>query len=545
VLRRSERRHNACEKADPPKSAQKDVDAQIEDMDWELCLRKFFDLFESRAWNQEPETTPSLSRQSSFNRSDYIQPIQRSNTNSSVRSSYGEFRRGEELNTSQFYRPPRRRNSTASHHSAHDADADASSALVLYGSNQAAPASRAVRRPVRRSSVSADFHWEYVGRSSTFEILAPLTARWPELKDAQVDIYTQTEGMSAAEARAYALGRLASLPPEMTDEVRRVLTEDTRNRGPPARYRPKPPARAAAAAATVEDAPPKRSMSLEDMRMPRGMSATAELSNAYIRARQHPPEGPRPVQQKPAKEDGKPAAKPKGRSFLNLSDLRPLTAISERPSTSKSRNSSIDRGSARSIMMHPFIHRRSNLSAQVLETVPDATPLRKPEGRSSSGSDTLTSDKDFPQRLPAAPSSARRAPPVPGKGKRAPPPTAQQQQQQPPRSPVDVEKPLPPKPRASRTRQSVLAFFRARSGLAGHRGDLRSTLQPSTVSLASHLSAGRSRESLGPRASMDLLKRKDSRVTLFSLAEGMDVPFDMWLNALPYIEGRCQTPKNM
>jgi hypothetical protein len=508
VLRRSERRHNSCEKTDGPKNPQKDVDAQIEEMDWDICLRKFFDLLESRNWNQEPEITPSLSRQSSFNRSDYIQPIQRSNTNSSVRSSYGEFRRGEELNTSQFYRPPRRRNSNASHYSGHEGDADASSALVLYGSSQGQSASRALRRPVRRSSISADFHWEYVGRSSTFEILAPLTSKWPELKDAQVDIYTQTEGMSATEARAYALGRLASLPAEVTDEVRRVLTEDTQNRGAPTRYRPKP-----ARAERSEDMP-RRSMSLEDMRMPRNMSTTTSLSNAYVRARQAP-EGPRPVKLKPAKEE-KPMNK--GR-FLNLADLRPLTAISERPSTSKSRNSSIDKGSGRSIM-HPFIHRKSNLSAQVLETVPDATP--KPEGRSSSGSDTLTSDKDFELKTPSRPRMPER--------KRVPPP----------RSPVDVQKPLPPKPKASRTRQSVLAFFRARSGAR----DLRATLQPSTVSLASHLSAGKSRESLG-RVSMDLLKRKDSRVTLFSLAEGMDVPFDMWLKALPYIEGRCQTPKNM
>jgi hypothetical protein len=471
-------------------------------MDWELCLRKFFDLLESSTWtNPEPEANPSLSRQSSFNRSDYIQPIKRSNTNSSVRSSYGEFRRGEELNTSQFYRPPRRRNSTASHCSGHEGDSDASSALVLYGSNQSQPASRALRRPVRRSSIAADFHWEYVGRSSTFEILAPLTSKWPELKDAQVDIYTQTEGMSATEARAYALGRLASLPAEMTDEVRRVLTQDTQNRGAPTRYSPTP--------ARVEADLPRRSMSLEDLRRPTMAGHRASLSNAYMRARQAP-EGPRPVQLKPAKEE-KPA-KNKGR-FL---DLRPLTAISERPSTSKSRNSSIDKGSGRSIM-HPFIHRKSNLSAQVLETVMD-TP--KPEGRSSSGSDTLTSDKDFEMK-PSKARAAEKRPPVP-------------------RSPVNMQKPLPPKPKTSRTRQSVMAFFRARS--SGR--DLRATLQPSSVSLASHLSASKSRESLG-RVSMDLLKRKDSKVTLFSLAEGMDVPFDMWLKALPYIEGRCQTPKNI
>jgi hypothetical protein len=44
---------------------------------------------------------------------------------------------------------------------------------------------------------------------------------------------------------------------------------------------------------------------------------------------------------------------------------------------------------------------------------------------------------------------------------------------------------------------------------------------------------------------MELLKRKDSKVTLLSMTDGMDVPFDIWLRALPYIEGRVSTPKNL
>jgi hypothetical protein len=159
------------------------------------------------------------------------------------------------------------------------------------------------------------------------------------------------------------------------------------------------------------------------------------------------------------------------------------------------------------------------LSSQVLATVIDKDA--KPEGRSSSGSDTLTSDQDFDMKAMNLPKSSEKPLPLP-------------------KSPVNVQKPLPPKPKISRARQSLLAFFKARQS----QRDLRASLQPSTVSLQSQISANKSRESLG-RVSMDLLKRKESKVTLFSLADGMDVPFDMWLKALPYIEGRCQTPRNL
>jgi hypothetical protein len=140
------------------------------------------------------------------------------------------------------------------------------------------------------------------------------------------------------------------------------------------------------------------------------------------------------------------------------------------------------------------------------------------EGCSSSGSDTLTSSRDLDVDTKNSQTSYTR----PGSHK----------------STLDTQKPLPPKPLETKLRKTKLfAMFRPRQS----QSDLRVPLPPSVLSLQNAASINQSRESLR-RVPMDLLKRNDSKVTLLSVAENLDVPFDIWLRALPYIEGRVRTP---
>lgn len=534
IIRQSERRHLKYERNEIPSkgnSSQKSWDSKIEEMDWELCLRRYFDYVES--WNPEPDSynrpERSLSRKSSFNQSPHVPSLHRQPSYGSMHSNYGDYRRGEELDTSIFYRQPRRRSITSqSSQWQYETDlsdvnresmsmrSSSSNALVLYN-NPTQSTAVTTARPIRRASISGDFRWEYVGKSSTFSILAPLTARWPELKDAQVDIYTQTQKMSATEARAYAQGRLAGLAPEITNEVKRLLSV----RNPAQERQSRARQRHTIQPHVRQDTnAPRRSTSLDSSDRSRFNPPPRQSSFSPAQNTSLKPSGSPSVPASRATASSANTGSQKSR-FFSLSDLRPLTAISERPSTSKSKASSLDRPASRSFLSS-FIPKKSNLSNQVLDTVPDK---EGDEGRSSSGSDTLTSNRDL-EIDPGSKISAKSGKP-----------------RTPPKSPVNTQKPLPPKPsgRAFRTKKTRLfAMFKPRQS----ESDLPLPLPPSLLSLHNKSSINQSRESLR-RVSMELLKRKDSKVTLLSMTDGMDVPFDIWLRALPYIEGRVSTPKNL
>jgi hypothetical protein len=49
------------------------------------------------------------------------------------------------------------------------------------------------------------------------------------------------------------------------------------------------------------------------------------------------------------------------------------------------------------------------------------------------------------------------------------------------------------------------------------------------------------------KVSLNYSHRNESRSTLrlFALQDGLEKPFEVWLRALPYIEGRAGTPKGL
>lgn len=463
-----------------------------------------------------------------------------------------DHRRKEEVDTNQYFRQPRRRSSSASSVGWVPANQSmsrlsgsfsrSSSELVIYNPRHSLSSSSITQaRPIRRASISNDFHWEYVGRSSTFDTLAPLTSRWPELKDAQVDIYTQTQGMSSSEARAYSLGRLAGLSPDITTEVRRVLSMKSSSR--------EPVLKAQQSTIRVINQPspqnmnaPRRSISLDGLKrsaltestsaansvLPGGRAIPkrqAEMTarsgakgedslvprltpkpknNAYQR---HPPESVRPIR------NIVPSVQKRG--FLGtLSDLRPMTAISERSSRSAFSRTSMDKPQSRGLMQGFKSRKMSRSQLSILEPSILETVADKGEGRSSSGSDTLISSKEYEHGLV--------------------PRTAQSQKTMTTSSTMNVHKPLPPRPRRSYGPKLFGAVFKTRKD----KSSLQVPLAASFVSL--HGPGSISQESFR-RVSMEMRKKRDSKMAMKS--SGDDIPFDMWLRALPYIEGRCNTPR--
>ncbi|KAF2669996.1 hypothetical protein BT63DRAFT_423968 [Microthyrium microscopicum] len=585
ILQQAERRHAFYEKqTTDSKDANKQristlkIEAlKVEETDWEKSLRRYFEALECWTWESENEVETQMpapsSRTSTFTESRYPQLVQRQSTTSLVRSNYGEFRRGEELDTGnvEYFRQPRRpsvtnrasmiipsESNTNNRHSLNSNFSRSSNALVLYSPTSPTEDSTAVvrSRPIRRASISRDFHWEYVGNSSSLPLLAPLTARWPELKDAQVDIYTQTQGMSAKEARAYAQGRLACLDPEITNEVRRVLsgTPTSPTASQPAleaaevrRVMPPPVKTATQSALVATEARRARPM-LRDTTSERRRSVSldpptdrrktlpaanprAAKSQLHLNSQNVVPKLVSKPKQSRSIRNSLPNLEVQRRTFLSsLSDLRPLTAISERPSTSKSRASmksmksrasSLEKPPSRSLMQ-AFKNNRSNLSqTTILETVPD-----KGEGRSSSGSDTLTPEKDHDVETKSTLSASTNAHSYKSRSthrKRAKP---------------NTEKPLPPSPGKT---SKLLGLFKSK--VKNGDSHLKVPVPRSVLTSHSTSSFSHSRDSL--RVSMELLRKKDSRATLLSMGEQPDMHFDVWLRALPYIEGRCTTPGNL
>jgi hypothetical protein len=663
ILRRAERRHHVFEFMDAPFRATERSKLETfrqEEMDWELCLRRYMDHMES--WSNPPtdpesQLTQSGSRVSvASQRSLVNQDLQRRNSNSSIRSGYGDYRLSGELDTSIYYRPPRRNsmherivlsqpglqrtNSTGSMHS------DSSGALVLYNSQPqpAASNSSAIGRPVRRASISRDFHWEYVGRSSTFGMLAPLAAQYPELKDAQADIFSQTQGMSSTEARAYAQGRLANLPPQVTDEVKNILSlqhqgSDLERGRAALQDQPVPPPSSLQRRSLASDSLQRRSLasdslqrrsqsstmlqrmshpstslqrasqssvSLQRMTPPPTLTQRVSQSSASLqRSSPTPPSMQRRVpsfkslkrtsqastslrsssaenrrrsssldsvrkrvaQQQlkqsahqrqsmasleAARRENRPkslpptqrSTKPKSKKSktMRVKDLRPLTAISEKSTFSWPRGSMDKPQGSRSIMQ-VFNSRKTSLTSEdVPPSVPESSvpdiPSSVPEEREKPPTPESTISSSS-RRSPASPDSSKKSS-TDSEDKGREPQLKSRKSTPSLFSHKSLDKPLPPNPKAPSSNGNQSKFNKAA---------LLAMFKPKNKDIPSAPSSTRiptsaSKESLR-RVSMDLLKRKDSKMTLFSVAEGVEVPLEMslWLRALPYIEGRATSPR--
>jgi hypothetical protein len=200
---------------------------------------------------------------------------------------------------------------------------------------------------------------------------------------------------------------------------------------------------------------------------------------------------------------------------------------------------------------------------EILEAIPDRESQSK--GSNSSGSATLTSNKDLDLAIldPAVEEKRVMKSSTPMKSAMKKVLNLDKPLPPKPRVPIGSKNPLPPPPTITKSPASVKSAklpslpksFDAKPNLLKLFGKppslpkkprSRLPLHPSVVSLHSQLSSmNRSMDSLSvARVSVDLLRRKDSKMTLISVAEGLELPFDMWLRALPYIEGRVGTPRN-
>jgi hypothetical protein len=681
ILRRAERRHHIYEGLDAPirlNDKPKLETFRVEEMDWEVCLRRYFD--HVTEWIPEPLQS-TLSRASSFRSQGSggsHRQLERRNSTAST-GSYGAH------DTEHFTRPVRRnslsqRNSQYSQYGearrsfppqphmqqhVHQvqqphvpqpmaiAQGDPSNALVLYNSPDSRRSSMSMEvasaRPVRRASITRDFHWEYVGLSTSWEMLAPLSARYPDLRDAQADIFAQTQGLSAMEARAYAQGRLANLPVEITNQVKHILTSmapvvrhertnsnashisqtnhvgqsrpvskrsnrslerlATQDRERDSRLEKERLAKLEKERKTKLEKERERRREKEtelnpvwerDSRLQRERELSKERSKERIRERSrergrsntrpaaprryHPRsisagersrsssvesvrKGPQDRKQRPTPTGGHiprhsmrkaPSPKrprkpgpPRAGGLKVPQDLRPMTAISEKSHIIRSRGSSIDwqpglpgSGTLKQLLSlkksavsdlevaEPEGSKGNSLDSSSSAETTSSSPSgsTKSKGSSSTAATSTTGEKKS-QYLRTANSKSSPSlrddsmaktdqPPLPNRGKALP----------------------PNPPAASKFKKStLLALFRRTVG-SEKQLDHLDLLSPPLSPAAVALSARHSRESLH-RMSMEVLKRKDSKVTLYSVAEGMEVPFDTWLSALPYIEGRALSPR--
>jgi hypothetical protein len=527
ILQRAERRHHQYQKlsSEPrPKSPAKSAVSKSEDNEWELCLRRYLEFLEALDQrNRQLPPQPSISRNSTFMTESSVSTLV--GQASEATPSHPVYRRGDVVDPNRYYRAPRQRSSmvqsivsTASTERRHSlqSPASSSSALVLYGSSVNSDSTVTLRK----ATLSADFPWECLAEMSSFGLLSPLMARWPGLREAQADICTQTHGMSASEARAYAQGRLACLGADAVDEIKVTLSDGQAHSGTLERRNSR--------ILSLQPYNPYPSKELQLYGQPKSRTSAQgqRAQNSQIL------QNTKATRAKA--KDG-----PMKHKLFSLSDLRPLTAISERPRSSRSRASSIDKASTRSIMS-AFKSKKSNLSSsnltkETLEEVSPSTPQLEPKNSVSSGTETLVDGKSIRSVRTArskgsTPSRFSAFKPLPATPK------------------ISIShdlsdmkaKPLPPKPESNKLPR-MLALLKP--GLRQTKG--RIPLPPSVVSLQSQLSVANQSMETVSRVSMEMLRRKDSKMTLISVSEGMDVPFDMWLRALPYIEGRSGTPRNV
>jgi hypothetical protein len=199
---------------------------------------------------------------------------------------------------------------------------------------------------------------------------------------------------------------------------------------------------------------------------------------------------------------------------LGIMDLRPLSAISERPWTSRSWKSSKSRASKaerESLEKPPPLPTMpARLSMTNLELVVE---LRKQESNESTSS---ASDK----ALPPIPDTQLQKP------VQIPPWLAHPS---PLRShPINASKTNIPQ-RFETTAAPKPRFF----------GSEKSTLHNSSrITLPSSVMTGRQ------VAAREALRKKESRLRVLAFPDSLDKEFGVWLKALPYIEGRAGTPNS-
>ncbi|TLD32310.1 T-complex protein 1 subunit epsilon [Venturia nashicola] len=563
ILRHSQKRHTIYERDQKNQEgkAHRPNDSRVELLEWEFCVRRYFEYVDAE---QQRAAEALQSRQSCAG------PLVRCGSESTLASaaahrrpgcrtttstssySYDSYRTGEALSSETRMKrlsadgdpynaiyTRSRRNSTASNVSATNSESRRNSfANLNEGSPVLSPTAIGSLHSTATVPVEAYYSTEEIPNHSCATVGDNLQQAW-------IDIRNATRDMLPNEARAYTQGRLDGLDPSLTVQLHVMGDISSQPKSLTAQISPRSSKEKSALQSSLPNNPLSLNSSSEEvppldlyqrrsqlLRVARPGTTKSSVSRAN-RANSLPLHTQRRLSCRPSKTRV---------SSLRADHLRQLSPIVERPMTPASKKSK--NGSIRSL--------KSILSfkKEKIPPVPEIPYIklesRKPSDSSLSDSSTLrgsTPDNtprivelvDSPpsftmkaiDRRAMQKSSLKQASNLSSK----PPPI------RPDQFPVEVmDEPLE---YTNNIIKRLSRFFSASRKETSLHDRLSSKSSPHPIDCM------RSAESLAHKVSLDAMSRKNgsrSTICLVAIQEVPDQPFQVWLNALPYIEGRPATP---
>ncbi|KIW04340.1 uncharacterized protein PV09_04630 [Verruconis gallopava] len=561
ILRLSQKRHTVYEKADKPghdNKSQKPLENHVEKLEFETVLRKYFEHVARRAKREEHarrrQSAPILSQDTSVICYRGSSPKDQANdwrrngsrrysaSNGRMLLTYGGSMEGSTYN--EIYTRPPRRNSTASRASSHDGRSRTNSISSVQSVQNPGPMPQA--SPVLSTLNSREQSFNLPNRHSSPPI--PLSTE-DAIGRAWQDIVNATQTMSILEARAYTEGRLAGFDANTIADIRRAI-------GLPSAGSPTLSTNGTSKSMTdlPSLSPPweATSVSASNESRSRSQGPNPQLSTSHSmpsintvsnRSDSPPYASPptramsEPVRAKGIKKGNlhRPVSN-KRISGIRTEHARQLSTIVERPTTSRSRNESIK--SRKSI----FSTKKEQ--PPPLPEKPDMAAIgRKRSGGSGFSSDGSTLRAITPEEkriieLDEVPEEIGPLPRIQNQ-KRATNSTISSKPL--PLTPGDLVQPGSAATPSSSMKSRISRLLSPLSKRSN--ASLPSAI--STPTLSSTQPGMRSHDTLSQmsKASLECLRKggmNGSRSTLLvAYQEGPDQPFQIWLNALPYIEGRA------
>ena len=535
ILRQVERRHNMYERWENPgtiTSHQKLKKERENEMAWELCLRRYFDYTKTYYTSIAQHETQDISIPSHPHLLEMGEASRGTPLSPTTSFSYRSYRRGDWNDTAYSntweaqVHGSMQRNYTRSRRSSITSNSSGCSTTPY--DRQIVPVQGPGLPPSRGS-----IQWERMATGITNHALDPLAMAHPEVEQARQDIMTETRNMSAAETRAYVQGRLANLDSKLAEEIRRALVGDQPTRNNLMGSERNGSHRTKASQTSLGRYPVVNDCSLEHKPLSPLLTASTNSSPKEKEAKLQKTTWKREPTNSEDQKKQRRSAKQR-LSSLHTQAQRPLSAIQERPRTAKSSKSAKSTKSKASKAESS----RSKKSIFSTKEKPPSMPkfLEVPDNTimSSFAKESLISlsKANVSSHSKVISLNAQdKLPTVPPKEKR--PRGALKPAM---KSPASTSKPLPPMPDQIEMKPRLFKFrIRQRQSKASP-----SIVSPKQGSIQTSMATT-------PRASLNYSHRNESRSTLrmITVQDGLEKPFEVWLRALPYIEGRVGTPKGL
>ncbi|QDS72309.1 hypothetical protein FKW77_007482 [Venturia effusa] len=561
ILRQAQKRHTTYERYDRGEEgkAQRPTESRAELLEWEFCVRRYFEYVHADQQKEAASGQASQSRQSPERQlvrrgSEPVLALAAAPGWSGCRTlasptfgvPYSSYRAGGALSAEPCIKrwsaegDPYNAIYTRSRRSSMASNVSTTISESRHGSFTSSYRASPISSPTAISFTNLVAAEPYGVSSSTGQAPNhPRTTGGDNWQRAWIDITNVTRDMPPNEARAYTQGRLEGLDSSLNSQLR-MMGEDvlSQARPVPTRQQSAPQSSLRSNNFELEDSneeAPSLDLHQRRAQLLRIAQPETKANSApkAVRAKTLPVHAQRRLPRQCSKNRV---------SNLRADRLRQLSTIAERPMTSGSKKSMAE--STRSL--------KSILSFTKVKTppVPGIPRIkldnRNPSDSSLSDSSTLRgSTPDMTPRIVELDGSPRkvssRSADRPAKEKsnlrKRTNLASKSLPNRPDRHPLTVvEETLEHTNNPMKRLSRFLSVTKKEKGLHAR---LSSTSSP-------HLIDGmQSAESLSNKVSLDAMSRKNgsrSTICLVAIQEAPDQPFQVWLNALPYIEGRATTP---